>query len=674
MITDYKDPIVTINQVYSATTVGVTPTLGACVIGPNYFVRTFSDLGESLRLDSADNYAVQDYSDSFSPENGLKARYFPGQESTDGDVDPDSARVFVSNAQVELFPAFGESDSVVLDAGGYGTDTFSILTGAGVYYVFNGYGSDDSVPAVKAGDVVVATLEDGQIVESYIQGFIRDAGGKYTMCVLEKDLPDENITSISFRRVIDCYLDPASITVAEIDDQQTVQINSFPETTLDLGVGSTQYKVLAGDGFYAEYRCRSNRYVGSYGMVASVEDVEDMLGKICPENPLGIAVACAVRQSNGSFVYFTAVKDADTAQYNEVQAYQDACDLVADTDGIYGIVPCTTNKDVLTDIFGFVIQQSSEEVPYPKYLYASCDIPTETKLNDADLKISSVTYNDEQKSTSVKFESSPLLKMSRIVKGDSLVVSGIKYTVSRSNHKDTVYVSDDQSLNIHTGDTADIMHVLNNNADIVSRIIQDKVFSNKRASIFFADGAMYAGMQVPNYCVAAALAGMRSGTYPHAPLSNIQVASIQTTEAHGFTASQLKQLGANGFWRVGQNENGVVISRRQLTSAAADDVNQDEQSIICNIDSICLTLKHVGRDLVGNSNISPVLLTILQSTLLTQLAGFKTYVNDLIGPQLLDANLISIQQDEVHKDRIYAELEGQPPKPFNEFHMTFYVI
>ena len=148
---------------------------------------------------------------------------------------------------------------------------------------------------MKAGDVAVVTLEDGQTIESYIQGFIRDAGGKYTMCVLEKDLPDEHIASMSFRRVTDCYLDPASVTVTEIDDQQTVQINQFPETTLDLGVGSTQYKVLAGDGFYAEYRCRSNRYVGSYGMVASVEDVEGMLGKICPENPLGIAVACAVR-------------------------------------------------------------------------------------------------------------------------------------------------------------------------------------------------------------------------------------------------------------------------------------------------------------------------------------------------------------------------------------------
>jgi hypothetical protein len=52
MITDYKDPSVTLNQVYKASTVGTTPALGACIIGPNYFVRTYSDLGESLRLDS----------------------------------------------------------------------------------------------------------------------------------------------------------------------------------------------------------------------------------------------------------------------------------------------------------------------------------------------------------------------------------------------------------------------------------------------------------------------------------------------------------------------------------------------------------------------------------------------------------------------------------------------
>lgn len=44
MITDYKDPIVTLNQVYRASTVGTTPVLGACIIGPNYFVRIYEDM------------------------------------------------------------------------------------------------------------------------------------------------------------------------------------------------------------------------------------------------------------------------------------------------------------------------------------------------------------------------------------------------------------------------------------------------------------------------------------------------------------------------------------------------------------------------------------------------------------------------------------------------------
>ncbi len=101
-----------------------------------------------------------------------------------------------------------------------------------------------------------------------------------------------------------------------------------------------------------------------------------------------------------------------------------------------------------------------------------------------------------------------------------------------------------------------------------------------------------------------------------------------------------------------------MISRRQLTSAAADDVNLDEQSIVCNIDSICISLKTTGRDLVGNSNISPMLLTLLKSTLLTKLEGFQQYATDLIGPQLLSASLDSIEQDEIHRDRIYADMSG----------------
>ena len=40
--------------------------------------------------------------------------------------------------------------------------------------------------------------------------------------------------------------------------------------------------------------------------------------------------------------------------------YNDAADLIADIDGIYGIVPCTADTEVIKKLFKFVTNQSGE--------------------------------------------------------------------------------------------------------------------------------------------------------------------------------------------------------------------------------------------------------------------------------------------------------------------------
>ena len=40
--------------------------------------------------------------------------------------------------------------------------------------------------------------------------------------------------------------------------------------------------------------------------------------------------------------------------------YNDAADLIADTDGIYGIVPCTADAEVIKNLFNFMTNQSGE--------------------------------------------------------------------------------------------------------------------------------------------------------------------------------------------------------------------------------------------------------------------------------------------------------------------------
>jgi hypothetical protein len=56
---------------------------------------------------------------------------------------------------------------------------------------------------------------------------------------------------------------------------------------------------------------------------------------------------------------------------------------------MYSIVPCTSDKDVNDGLFAFVLNQSSEEIPYFKYLMGSVDIPSEC-VAYRDAKVSTV--------------------------------------------------------------------------------------------------------------------------------------------------------------------------------------------------------------------------------------------------------------------------------------------
>ena len=678
MIPNYSDPIVTLTQVYKASEEGTVPTLGACIIGPHYIVRKYEDFGKALQLNSADNYST-DYATVYTYAAGLPARPYPARNSTDGDIDLNSVKVFVKDAQLEysVYSSSNYTFAILEDR-----DTFAIAsTSDSEDVVFMDPYRDGDFVEVMPGDIARLTIVDGSdsfAIDSEVIGFMKDDNGKYTKCVISKYIPTGAVIStVKFYKVKDCFVNELSVVAA--DKTVTVSGNATSED-LDLGDGNAvAYPIYTG-AFYAEYRVRSNQFVNNYGQVADVDYVEDLLGKICPENPLGIAVASAVEESEGNFVYFVALENDSSDSASMVAAYEKALDLIADKDGIYGIVPCTDKQEVAKAILQFVEKQSSEEIPYFKYLYASKDIPAEELMLD-DLTITAVATDTAGEDsgdaiwTKVTFSGSPLLSIGTIVNGDTLKYgNGYEAIIRSSNHKNIIWLAGNVTATLTTSSASAIYKTLKDNASIIESIIAWKEISNKRCSFCIADGAMYnSTIPVKNFCVAAALAGKRSGSYPHAPLSNVAMKAITTTDEHGFTTSMSKKLGAAGFWRVGMREDGTCISRRQLTSAATGDVNYDEQSIVCNIDSIGLSLKVTGRDLVGNTNISPTLINILEAELNAKLDIYKTYVNDLIGPQLLSGSIISIKQDSVYKDRIYASLDGEPPKPFNRFHITFYM-
>lgn len=212
------------------------------------------------------------------------------------------------------------------------------------------------------------------------------------------------------------------------------------------------------------------------------------------------------------------------------------------------------------------------------------------------------------------------------------------------------------------------------NADILA--FRETIGTSYRAQAVWADGAMFKGYSIPNYVLAAAPAGMRSGEVTYRPISNLGYTDFSISEVTGKTKSQLKELGANGIWIIANNYDGTPINLRQITTAVSNNLNKDEESIVANADSIALTLCRVGENLVGCSNISPDLLVALHDTLtgimdryLLNLTG-----NAYIGPQLLSYTIDRLEQDPVRLDHIYATITCEPPKPFNRFVMTLRIV
>ena len=215
-------------------------------------------------------------------------------------------------------------------------------------------------------------------------------------------------------------------------------------------------------------------------------------------------------------------------------------------------------------------------------------------------------------------------------------------------------------------------------ADKVSNLIVQKRArsASERAVCVWADGLYINGELVPNFVGAAAAAGMRAYEPCHRPLSNLGYSFLTVSESGGFTYTQLKELGKNGIWVIANNADGLPVNKRQVTTAASDNINKDEESIIANADTVALSMCRVGKNLVGCSNITPELITYLGFDLDILLKSYTINRTGsvYIGPQLLAYDIVRIYQDTVNLDHVYADVEITPPKPFNRFHMTLRVI
>jgi len=188
---------------------------------------------------------------------------------------------------------------------------------------------------------------------------------------------------------------------------------------------------------------------------------------------------------------------------------------------------------------------------------------------------------------------------------------------------------------------------------------------------------------VPNYHLAAALAGLRSGVFPHQPLSNVELraagwAALESAETF---SDQLENLLNDGVWVVTQDlasagvpSSEVVTFRQGTTDVASDDLRNIEDSIVANADSIALTMLNAASGRTGKVNIFPGQLENLGLFLNAVLEELGIVVNDDIGPQVITFERTGIRQLETQRDKVVVDYDLTVPSPLNELEINLTIV
>jgi hypothetical protein len=146
----------------------------------------------------------------------------------------------------------------------------------------------------------------------------------------------------------------------------------------------------------------------------------------------------------------------------------------------------------------------------------------------------------------------------------------------------------------------------------------------------------------------------------------------RTTEF--FSDTQLNTMAASGYWIVTQDPNdGTTFTRHQLSTGDQSDINQREQNITTNMDNISRTFLLRMKQYIGRGNVTPTMINILRGEIVGVIEQYKnTIISDILGPQILEAEIVRLAPDDTYADRIRADINLDLPEPFNnlELHLV----
>ena len=445
---------------------------------------------------------------------------------------------------------------------------------------------------------------------------------------------------------------------------------------------------------FVQYRAFVPASLGSVTAVPDVGELNSLLpGPLDPDNPLKWAVSKALANSGGVSVLAVGVNDP-----NDLDQWVEAIDVLNSREDVYGIVPLTKNKAVLDLVQAHVQTNSSPErgmwrvawinlhaIPETPLVHAGLPAAGYAAATTEDGEVALALVADDPATGAVDYSyltvpaGNANFVTNKVQAGDV-----VRHSFGLDDEGNPTYVEStidevygEDALRLRTPLSAPIsvaskIEVWRRNspseeATEIARFASS--FGSRRVRAVWPDKIGSGGTLLEGYHLCAALAGLTSGVLAQQGLTNVEISGFDDVSrtTTRFRRDQLDTMAGGGVWIVTQEPNdGEIFTRHAVTTGDTEDINQREEMITRNVDSISYRFRQLFAPFIGRTNVVDATIDQLRIRSLSLIETLKTEgAQTQIGGQLVDGEIVTLRPDTVLADRIVAVININPPEPFN---------
>lgn len=437
--------------------------------------------------------------------------------------------------------------------------------------------------------------------------------------------------------------------------------------------------VIESATVFVEYRCWLQTWVGEIGTITPDDDIDELIpGASDPDNPLKWGVIKALANSNGTAVKFTAVSDP-----TDPDAWStDVLSPLVGADGIYSLVPLTTDAAVLTLFQSHISAQSSAEAGRWRkaffYIEDVTEVVRTSAASSTDDEEVLATIADDPDTSGTQYTLLTIASgngnfvTDEVEAGDTVrflfgqefgVDTYETFTVDAVINEETLRLTSGPDAAVGVAQKVEVWHTYSKTERAEQKAAKAASYSSRRVC------AVHSELNLPYHgmFVCAALAGLRSGVVPHQGLTRLEIAGLADGDpiVSPFNSSHLNTMAESGVWIVTVNADGAIHTRHATTTDVTD-VNSREEMVVANVDSMSFLFQRRLEPYIGRSNVTPGTLSMLRVELTSAIEFLKSngFV-DRLGGQLIDGTITELRAHTLLADRVVAVLALEIPYPLN---------